>query len=204
MSDRAVRLGVRPRIRAVLFDRDGTLVQDVPYNGDPERVRLRLGAARCVQRLRAAGLLLGLVTNQSGVARGLLTRGQVDLVNARLTDLVGPFDTIRVCPHVAWQGCACRKPRPGLIYAAAHDLGVPTREVVVIGDIAADVLAGYAAGARAVLVPNSATLDGEVLAAPIRCDDLDAAVDLVLAWARGSETGTTGTGTTPVAPGGRP
>lgn len=169
-----------PAVRAVLFDRDGTLVHDVPYNGDPALVAPVDDAAAAVERLRAAGIRIGVVTNQSGIARGLLRRDQVDAVNARVDALLGPFDTWQVCPHGEGEGCSCRKPAPGMVLDAARVLGVPARECVVIGDIAADVGAAVAAGARAVLVPTAATRPEEVRRAPARAATLTEAVDLVL------------------------
>jgi histidinol-phosphate phosphatase family protein len=171
-------------VRAVLFDRDGTLVEDVPYNGDPALVRPVPGAAQAVAALRRAGLRIGVVTNQSAVARGMVTRGQVDAVNARVDDLLGPFDTWQVCPHGPDDGCPCRKPAPGMVAAAAADLGVRPYEVVVVGDIGSDVDAAHAAGARAVLVPNDRTLAAEVEAAPVRARTLGEAVELVLGGPR--------------------
>ncbi|MET8772707.1 HAD-IIIA family hydrolase, partial [Streptomyces sp. NPDC004658] len=150
------------RLSAVLFDRDGTLVVDVPYNGDPGRVRLMPGAAAAVALARSAGLPTGVVSNQSGVGRGLLTVEQVVRVNERADELLGGLDIWVFCPHAPGEGCACRKPRPGLIRTAAARLGVPPSECLVIGDIAADVLAARAAGARGVLVPNAATAPAEV------------------------------------------
>ncbi|MEW2288160.1 HAD-IIIA family hydrolase [Streptomyces sp. NPDC047841] len=150
------------RLSAVLFDRDGTLVVDVPYNGDPDRVRLMPGAAAAVALARSAGLATGVVSNQSGVGRGLLTVDQVVRVNERADELLGGLDTWVFCPHGPDAGCACRKPRPGLVRTAAARLGVPPAECLVIGDIAADVLAARAAGARGVLVPNAATAPAEV------------------------------------------
>ncbi|MEV5174076.1 HAD-IIIA family hydrolase [Streptomyces flaveolus] len=150
------------RLSAVLFDRDGTLVVDVPYNGDPDRVRLMPGAAAAVALARSAGLPTGVVSNQSGIGRGLLTVDQVVRVNERADELLGGLDTWVFCPHAPDAGCACRKPRPGLILTAAARLGVPSSECLVIGDIAADVLAARAAGARGVLVPNAATAPAEV------------------------------------------
>ncbi|WP_307819863.1 HAD-IIIA family hydrolase [Streptomyces sp. MC1] len=150
------------RLSAVLFDRDGTLVVDVPYNGDPDRVRLMPGAAAAVALARSAGLPTGVVSNQSGIGRGLLTVDQVVRVNERADELLGGLDTWVFCPHAPDAGCACRKPRPGLIHTAAARLGVPPSECLVIGDIAADVLAARAAGARGVLVPNAATAPAEV------------------------------------------
>ncbi|HEX3002610.1 MAG TPA: HAD-IIIA family hydrolase [Angustibacter sp.] len=170
----------RAPLKAVLFDRDGTLVEDVPYNGDPEKVRPVEGAAEAVKRLRDNGIAVGVVTNQSAVGRGLLTRDEVDAVNARVEELLGPFDTWQVCPHDPADGCSCRKPRPGLVQAAAHDLGVRPHELAVVGDIGSDVEAAGAAGSAAVLVPTPVTLPEEVAAAPVRARTILEAVDLLL------------------------
>ncbi len=166
---------------AVLLDRDGTLVADVPYNGDPERVRLMPGAAEALGRLRAAGVATAVVTNQSGIARGVLTRDQVDAVNAKVAELLGPVGAFFVCPHGPGDGCSCRKPAPGLVLEAAAALGVPPASCVLVGDIGADVEAARAAGARAILVPTPQTRPEEVTAAPEVAADLLAAVQLLLA-----------------------
>ena len=176
--------GVAVRARAVLFDRDGTLVHDVPYNGDPALVRPVAGARRAVERLRAAGLRIGLVSNQSGVARGLLTPAAVRAVNDELQRQVGSFDAVAVCLHAPEDGCRCRKPAPGLVLQAAAALGLRPDETVVIGDIGADVGAATAAGARSILVPTPATRPEEVEEAPLVAADLGAAVDLVLGGLR--------------------
>ncbi|MEV6291592.1 HAD-IIIA family hydrolase [Streptomyces sp. NPDC051896] len=147
---------------AVLFDRDGTLVEDVPYNGDPDRVRLLPGAEGAVALARSHGLATGVISNQSGLGRGLLTPDDVHRVNERADAMLGGLDTWVFCPHAPDAGCACRKPRPGLILAAAARLGVPPAGCLVIGDIAADVLAARAAGAHGILVPNEATAPAEV------------------------------------------
>lgn len=165
--------------RAVLFDRDGTLVHDVPYNGDPDLVRPVDGARACVERLRRLGVPVGVVSNQSGVARGLLTPEAVTAVNARVDDLVGPFDTWQWCPHDADAGCRCRKPGPGLVIDAAAALGVEPHEVAVIGDTGADVAAAQAVGAVGVLVPIPRTRAEEVHAAPLVADDLTGALDIL-------------------------
>jgi histidinol-phosphate phosphatase family protein len=166
--------------RAVLFDRDGTLVHDVPYNSDPGLVRPVAGARRALLRLREAGLRIGLVTNQSGIARGLLTPAAVAAVNEELQRQVGAFDTVAVCPHGPEEGCGCRKPAPGLVLQAADALGLRPEQTVVIGDIGADVGAAAAAGARSILVPTPVTRLQEVRQAPVVAPDLEAAVDLVL------------------------
>jgi histidinol-phosphate phosphatase family protein len=170
---------------AVLFDRDGTLVADVPYNGDPERVVVMPGAREAVARLRGAGVPMAVVSNQSGVGRGVLRVEQVEAVNRRVEELLGPMGPWMVCLHGPGDGCRCRKPGPGLIEAAAGALGVDARDCVVIGDIGADVEAARAAGARAVLVPTAVTRQEEVAAAPEVAPDLVAAVELLLGPPRG-------------------
>ena len=164
----------------MLFDRDGTLVVDVPYCADPERVTSVPTARAALSLLRAAGIPVGVVSNQSGIARGLLNRDQVDAVNRRVDDLLGPFDVWQVCPHGPDDGCACRKPAPGMVLAAAQQLGVAPGDVAVVGDIGADVGAARAAGARSVLVPTEVTLPEEVAAAPVVRPDLLAAVQYLL------------------------
>ena len=148
----------------VLFDRDGTLVRDFPYNGDPHWVRPVDGAREALDRLRARGVRVGVVSNQSGVARGLITVAQVEACNARLAELLGPFDVVRYCPHGPDDGCTCRKPAPGLVTEACAELGVDPARCVVVGDVAADVDAGTAAGAAGILVPTrrlDADVDGQ-------------------------------------------
>ena len=167
---------------AVLFDRDGTLVKDVPYNGDPERVELVDGAREAVERVRAAGVPTAVVSNQSGVARGLISDAQVQAVNARVQELLGvPIGPFAYCPHAAEDGCDCRKPAPGLIRRAAAELGVDPSRCVVIGDIGADVDAARAAGARGILVPTPMTRAEEVAGADEVAPDLLTAVERALA-----------------------
>jgi histidinol-phosphate phosphatase family protein len=165
---------------AVLLDRDGTLLVDAPYNGDPARVEPMPGARAALERLRAANVPTAVVSNQSGIARGLITRAQVDAVNARMVEVLGPLGPLLVCPHGPEDGCTCRKPAPGLVLAAAAALGVAPERCVVIGDIGADVGAARAAGAAHVLVPTPVTLAEEVADADVVAPDLLAAVSLVL------------------------
>ncbi|MCM3926350.1 HAD-IIIA family hydrolase, partial [Frankia sp. AiPs1] len=98
------------QVRAVLFDRDGTLCLDVPYNGDPDRVKPVATARVALRRLRAAGVPTAVVSNQSGIGRGLVTGHRVDAVNRRLDELLGGLGPVLVCPHAPDAGCACRKP----------------------------------------------------------------------------------------------
>jgi HAD superfamily hydrolase (TIGR01662 family) len=165
----------------VLFDRDGTLVHDFPYNGDPEWVRPVDGAREALDRLRVRGVRVGVVSNQSGVARGIIPRERVDACMDRLAELLGPFDTLQVCPHGPDDGCTCRKPAPGMVKAACAELDVDPARCVVIGDIGADVEAAEAAGAVGIMVPTPVTRREEVAAARHRAETLTAAVDEVLA-----------------------
>ncbi|HEX2096313.1 MAG TPA: HAD-IIIA family hydrolase, partial [Solirubrobacterales bacterium] len=142
---------------AVLLDRDGTLLFDVPYNGDPRKVAPLPGARRALDRLRESGTPIAVVSNQSGVRRGLIGPAEVEAVNRRAEELLGPVETWLYCPHAPDEGCHCRKPEPGLVLEAAERLGVSPDRCVVIGDIAADVQAAQAAGAAAVLVPTPRT-----------------------------------------------
>ncbi|XVQ90383.1 D-glycero-alpha-D-manno-heptose-1,7-bisphosphate 7-phosphatase [Microbispora siamensis] len=164
----------------MLFDRDGTLIYDVPFNSDPERVEPVAGAREALDRLRAQGIPVGIVTNQSGVARGLIALEALRAVNDRVDALLGPFDVWEICPHDDGDRCGCRKPAPGLVLGAARRLGVRPEDCVVIGDIGRDVEAARAAGARGILVPTPVTLPEEVEAAPEVAPDLAAALDLVL------------------------
>lgn len=164
-------------VRVVCVDRDGTLIEDVPYNKDPALVRPRPRAKEALDRLRAAGLPIVVITNQSGVGRGLLSAAEVDRVNARVEALLGPFDGWYVCPHAPTEGCPCRKPEAGLLLAAAQELDVEPAECVLIGDIGSDVGAARAAGARSILVPTQVTRAEEVWEADEVAADLAAAAD---------------------------
>jgi histidinol-phosphate phosphatase family protein len=161
---------------AVLFDRDGTLVEDVPYNGDPALVRPKPGARAALEQLRRRSIPVAVVSNQSGVGRGLLTAAQVEAVNRRVDELLGPMAAWLVCPHAPEDACRCRKPLPGLVLEAAARIGVPPERCVLVGDIGADMEAAEAAGARGILVPNAATRPEEVAAAPEVAADLKTAV----------------------------
>ena len=165
---------------AVLFDRDGTLIVDVPYNGDAARVAPMPGAAEALARLRDAGIATAVVSNQSGIARGLVRDEHVHAVHRRMEELLGPLGPLEYCPHGPGEGCGCRKPAPGLIVRAAERLGVDPEDCAVIGDIGADAEAARAAGARPILVPTPVTRAREVADAPEVASDLAGAVAIVL------------------------
>ncbi len=189
----------------VFLDRDGTILREIDYLADPERVELEPGAARAIARLNAADLAVVVVTNQSGIARGLLDEARLAAVHARMAQRLAAegarVDLVLHCPHhpeigaPPWRGaCACRKPLPGMIVEGARRLGLDLPRSWTVGDAERDLDAGLAAGTRAVLV---ATGKGAAahrrLAAAGRehrfVPDLAAAVDLVLADATGPDIG---------------
>jgi HAD superfamily hydrolase (TIGR01662 family) len=164
---------------AVLLDRDDTLIKDGPYLNDPDGVIPMPTARRALGRLRKHGLLLAVVTNQSGVAKGLISPEQLAAVNARVEEVFGPFDCWQVCVHD--NGCACRKPQPGMVIAAADALGVHPDRCVMVGDTGGDVAAARAAQAKAILVPTRRTRRSEITDAhPYVANSLDEAVSLIL------------------------
>ncbi|WP_037681774.1 HAD-IIIA family hydrolase [Streptomyces griseus] len=168
------------RVRAVLFDRDGTLVEDVPDNADPQRVRPTDGAREALELLRHQGLATGFLTHQPGVARGTLTEADVRRVDARVDELLGPFDVRGVCPHGPDDGCHCRSPEPGLLLWAAGRVCTGPEGTVVISGRVSDVEAARRAGAHGVLVPTPHTPPEETAAAEHVAPDLLTAVRAVL------------------------
>ena len=152
-------------LRAVFLDKDGTLVEDIPYNVDPARVRLMPGAGAGLRRLQAAGYRLVAISNQSGVARGYFTEEALVAVEERLGALLAAegvrLDGFFYCPHhpagtvpAYAVACDCRKPAPGLIERAAAELGIEPARSWFVGDILDDVEAGRRAGCRTVLLDN--------------------------------------------------
>jgi histidinol-phosphate phosphatase family protein len=119
----------------------------VPFNGDPDRVTIEPGVREALDRLRVAGIPVAVVSNQSGVGRGYITSEQVDAVNRRVDQLLGPFAGFFVCPHAPDDGCDCRKPQPQLILDAARAMHVEPERCAVIGDRDSDVEAAVRARA---------------------------------------------------------
>lgn len=142
---------------AVFFDKDGTLLEDVPYNVDPARIAFKPGALDAMRAARERGFALFIVSNQPGVAMGRFNTNELDRYFARLAarlegegvGLTGWY----VCPHPREPfTCSCRKPRPGMLLAAARDHGIDLMHSWMVGDILDDVEAGNRAGCRTILV----------------------------------------------------
>src|SRR3989442_1477214 len=144
------------KVSVVYLDRDGTLNFDPGYLNQPEQLRLLPGAGQAVGRLNRAGFKTVVLSNQSGLARGLITQDQLEAIHQRLRELLAEegarLDGIFVCPHHPDEGCACRKPAPGLVQRAQRELGVSPENAIVIGDKATDVELARNVGALAVFV----------------------------------------------------
>jgi len=182
--------------RAVFFDRDGTLIEDAGYLSSPEEVEVLPGAAEAVRRLNQAGFLVVVVSNQSGVARGMFTTDDVERVNERIRQLLDAegarVDAFYYCPHLPTgtapayaKDCECRKPKPGMLYEAAQDLDIDLTESFMVGDALRDVQAGRAAQCQTIFVGALSDTDPETLneleglATPLAGNLLEA-VELIL------------------------
>ncbi|HJV24643.1 MAG TPA: HAD family hydrolase [Aromatoleum sp.] len=148
---------------AVFLDKDGTLVHDVPYNADPNKVRLRDDAGPALASLQRRGYRLVLVSNQSGLARGMFQETALERIWAAMADALSPYgvalDGIYYCPHHPdgsvpefAHRCDCRKPAPGMLLRAAEELDLDLARSWIIGDILDDIEAGRRAGCRAILL----------------------------------------------------
>ena len=148
--------------RVVFLDKDGTLIEDLPYNVDPRRIRLAPGASQALRLWAEHGWSIAIITNQSGVARGYFALEDLDAVADHLAAVVrehgGTWAGFYACPHLP-DGineyaidCDCRKPEPGLLQTASRELEVSPQASWFIGDTWMDMAAGNAAGCRTILV----------------------------------------------------
>lgn len=144
------------RGKALFLDRDGTIIHDVHYIADPARIQFLPGVRGALQLFQQAGYQLVIVSNQSGIGRGIITEQQAEAVNGKMLDELLAAD-VQVaasywCPHTPEDHCICRKPLPGMLLQAAEELGVDLSASFMVGDKMSDVEAGSAAGCRTVLV----------------------------------------------------
>lgn len=142
--------------RAVFVDRDGTVIWDAGYPRDPADVAVIPGAADALAELARRGFAVVVVSNQSGIGRGLVTQQQADAVHDRfvavLQDLGARVDGAYYCPHAPDEGCSCRKPSPELVFRAADDLGLDVAGSFMVGDKPTDVETGRRAGCTTILL----------------------------------------------------
>jgi histidinol-phosphate phosphatase family protein len=186
-------MGVTMPAPVVFLDKDGTLIENVPYNVDPSLIRLTPGAGPALVALHPAGWRIAVVSNQSGVARGLFPESALAGVETRLQELLAEFGAplagFFYCPHHP-EGivpeyaihCNCRKPAPGLILNAADQLGATPRDCWVVGDSASDMEAGHKAGCRTILICSDLDLPSSttVSQSDIRVKDFASAVAIIL------------------------
>jgi D-glycero-D-manno-heptose 1,7-bisphosphate phosphatase len=162
----------KKRHAAVFLDRDGTINEEVGYLDGIEKLRLIPGAAEGIRRINESGMKTVVITNQSGVARGLFDESVVHQVNARLREMLraegAAIDGLYFCPHHPTAGrgdylrtCTCRKPAPGLILRAAEELFIDPRRSYMIGDTLKDIEAGTRAGAKGILVRTGLGTEAE-------------------------------------------
>jgi D-glycero-D-manno-heptose 1,7-bisphosphate phosphatase len=140
----------------VFVDRDGTINRDVHHLSDPNQLELLPGAAVGLHGLYEAGCTLIVVSNQSPIGRGMFTEARLLEINGRLSEMLAA-EGVQIggwywCPHAPWEGCACRKPAPGLFLRARDELGVILEKSWIVGDRLTDLQAGRQVGARAILV----------------------------------------------------
>jgi histidinol-phosphate phosphatase family protein len=144
------------RRSAVFLDRDGTLIEEKNYLSDPNQVTLLDGVVDGLKALQELNLPLVIVTNQSGIGRGLFSLQDAEAVNARIEDELAArginIAAWYMCPHTPADGCHCRKPMPGLIEMACNDLGLDPQRSFVVGDKRSDIDLARAVGAEAFLV----------------------------------------------------
>lgn len=181
-------------MRAVFLDKDGTLVDDLPYNVDPQRLSLCAGVGEGLRLLRRHGFLLFVVSNQSGVARGFFDESALPPLFAHLESLLAAedaaLDGFYYCPHcidgsVARYAlpCPCRKPLPGMLLLAAAEHGIDLTQSWMVGDILDDVECGRRAGCRAVLIDNGNETEwqwSEVRTLHLVAPDLAAAAAMII------------------------
>ena len=151
------------------MDKDGTLVENVPYSVDTARIALAPGARECVSVMASHGFRVIVVSNQPGAALGHFPEGELEKVEARLRELLPPLNGFYYCPHAPQAGCDCRKPAPGMLERAAREQGLELQASWMVGDILDDVEAGRRAGCRTILLDNGN--ETEWRAGEARCPD---------------------------------
>jgi D-glycero-D-manno-heptose 1,7-bisphosphate phosphatase len=156
--------------RAVFLDRDGTIVEDIGYLHEREKIRFLPGAISAIKLLNQNHLNVIVITNQAGVARGFYTEETVTALHKYILDTLAEQDAVidafYYCPHHIEgivekyrKACYCRKPNPGMIEKAANDLNIDLKESFVIGDNIKDIEAGQRAGCRTILLAGKPSVD---------------------------------------------
>jgi D-glycero-D-manno-heptose 1,7-bisphosphate phosphatase len=170
--------------QAVFLDRDGTLISDPGYLRDPVQVELLPGAAAALTALAQRGYLLVLVSNQSGIGRGLITAQEAHSVHRRVVAVLAQagiaLDAAYYCPHAPDDACSCRKPRAGLLFDAAREHGIDLHRSIMIGNSPSDVGAGKEAGTFTIFLRDGGSTANQVDADAV-ASSWDEAREIVIA-----------------------
>jgi len=182
--------------KAVFLDRDGTIIKDLDYLGDPDKIEFLPGAIEALRSLHDRGFLLVVISNQSGVARGIFDEAACAAVNQRFVDTLAsagvPVAASRYCPHLPGAAvpeydieCDCRKPAGGLFEKTASDLGISPGDSWAVGDSLRDLIPAKKLGTRTVLVFTGKGKEQKSHAhaqavADFMADDLSAAARLII------------------------
>ena len=173
---------------AVFLDRDGVINRAIVREGKPyppatpEEVEILPGVSNALARLKAAGFVLVVVSNQPDVARGTTKRETVEAINSKLAETL-PLEHFRICYHDGKDGCGCRKPRPGMLLAAARDLNVDLASCFMIGDRWRDVEAGRRAGCKTLFIDYGYD-EARTIACDYQVASLAAAAEIILRLVR--------------------
>ena len=166
----------------MFLDRDGTLMRDVDYCGDPKDVDLFPGVSEALRKLKDRGYKLIVITNQSGIGRGYFDAKQYHAVEAEVSRQIGDdlIDATYYCPHLPDDGCKCRKPSPEMIFNAARDHDVDLARSFFIGDKKSDLDCGHNAGVKTILVRTGYGNETDDREADFVAQDLNEAVEVIL------------------------
>lgn len=167
---------------AVFIDRDGTIMEDTDYCSHPKDVRIFPGVFEALQRLKSRGFKLIVITNQSGIGRGLFTLDQYRAVESEVLRQLGEglIDATYYCPDAPGQYSNCRKPAPGMILKATRDHQIDVSRSFLIGDKEVDVECAHNAGIRAIRVRTGMQRDVTGTMADWIADDVSAAVEIIM------------------------
>jgi D-glycero-D-manno-heptose 1,7-bisphosphate phosphatase len=171
--------GLKTSEKVVILDRDGTIIVDRNYLSDPAGLELLPGAAEGLRWLYEHGYRLVVITNQSGVGRGMFSVQRLHDIHDRFRDMVSEagarLENIYYCPHAPDAGCVCRKPRLGLLWRAASELQFNPSAAIVIGDKSIDIEFGRRAGATTILIAGKTPADSAEAAPDFVAADLSEA-----------------------------
>lgn len=169
---------------ALFFDRDGTIIYDVGYPKDTEQVHLLPGAGEALMTLKRKGILLMLVSNQSGIGRGFITDNQAEEVHQTVVDYLAEYgvsvDGVYYCPHAPEDMCECRKPSPKMLFRAAMEHNVDLPSSFMVGDRISDIEAGKGAGCQTIFIKHAQTTDPSEMIADCTVKSWQEIVDYVL------------------------